>query len=44
VQVRRLSAWSWLTGGSLVPRERFLDEPLRSIAGRPAAEQEEAGD
>ena len=25
VQVRKLSAWSWLTGGSLVPRERFLD-------------------
>jgi hypothetical protein len=32
VQVRRLSAWSWLTGGSLVPREQFLDEPLRSVA------------
>jgi len=32
VQVLRLSAWSWLTGGSLVPRERFLDEPLRSVA------------
>jgi hypothetical protein len=25
VQVRRLSPWSWLTGGSLVPRENFLD-------------------
>jgi len=25
VQVRRLSRWSWLTGGALVPRERFLD-------------------
>jgi hypothetical protein len=25
VQVRRLSRWSWLTGGTLVPRERFLD-------------------
>jgi hypothetical protein len=24
VQVRRLSRWSWLTGGTLVPRERFL--------------------
>ncbi len=24
VQVRRLSPWSWLTGGSLVPREDFL--------------------
>jgi hypothetical protein len=32
VQVRRLSAWSWLTGGSLVPREQFLDEPLHSVA------------
>lgn len=25
VQVRELSRWSWLTGGTLVPRERFLD-------------------
>jgi hypothetical protein len=25
VQVRVLSPWSWLTGGTLVPRERFLD-------------------
>jgi hypothetical protein len=25
VQVRRLSRLSWLTGGTLVPRERFLD-------------------
>ena len=41
VQVRRLSVWSWLTGGSLVPRERFLDAPLRSVAGRLAAEEEE---
>jgi hypothetical protein len=24
VQVRRLSRWSWLTGGELVDRERFL--------------------
>ena len=24
VQVRALSPWSWLTGGKLVPRERFL--------------------
>jgi hypothetical protein len=24
VQVRQLSAWSWLTGGRLVPRDRFL--------------------
>lgn len=29
VQVRRLSAWSWLSGGTLVPRERFLAEPPR---------------
>ena len=25
VQVRRLTRWSWLTGGALVPREEFLD-------------------
>ena len=25
VQVRRLSRWAWLAGGSLVPRERFFD-------------------
>lgn len=25
VQVRRLTPWSWLTGGKLVPREQFLD-------------------
>ncbi len=24
VQVRELSPWSWLTGGKMVPRERFL--------------------
>ncbi len=24
VQVRELSAWSWLTGGKLVERQRFL--------------------
>jgi hypothetical protein len=24
VQVRVLSRWSWLTGGRLLPRERFL--------------------
>jgi hypothetical protein len=24
VQVRRLSAWSWLTGGTMVDREEFL--------------------
>lgn len=32
VQVRRLSALSWLTGGSLVPRDDFLDSPLQSVA------------
>ena len=32
VQVRRLSAWSWVTGGTLIPREQLLDEPLRSIS------------
>ena len=41
VQVRRLSSWSWLTGGAMVPREQFLDEPLRSVAAGPAAEREE---
>jgi hypothetical protein len=25
VQVHRLTRWSWLTGGALVPREQFLD-------------------
>jgi len=25
VQVRLLSRWAWLGGGSLVPRERFFD-------------------
>jgi hypothetical protein len=25
VQVRRLSRFSWLTGGSLVPRENFFE-------------------
>ena len=25
VQVRRLTRWSWLTGGELVPRDGFLD-------------------
>jgi hypothetical protein len=24
VQIRRLSPWAWLTGGSLAPTERFL--------------------
>ena len=32
VQMRRLSALSWLTGGSLVPRDDFLDGPLHSVA------------
>lgn len=27
VQVRRLSRLAWLTGGTLVGRERFLDDP-----------------
>jgi len=31
VLIRRLSPWSWLTGGSLVPVEEFLDEPLRPV-------------
>ena len=32
VQVRRLSWLSWLTGGTLVPREEFLDdEPLHAL-------------
>jgi hypothetical protein len=32
VQVRRLSAWSWITGGRLIPREELLDEPLRPVS------------
>ena len=32
VQVRKLSAFSWLTGGSLVPRDDFLDGPLHPVA------------
>ncbi len=32
VQVRRLSRVSWLTGGSLVPSDDFLAEPLHSVA------------
>ena len=32
VQVRKLSALSWLTGGSLVPRDDFLDRALYSAA------------
>jgi hypothetical protein len=26
VQIRELTRWSWLTGGTLVPRERFLEQ------------------
>ena len=25
VQIRELTRWAWVTGGSLVPRERFLE-------------------
>ena len=32
VQVRRLSALSWLTGGSLVPPADFMDGPLHSVS------------
>ena len=31
VQVRRLSALSWLTGGSLVPPAELVDRPLQSV-------------
>jgi len=32
VQVRRLSRFSWATGGALVDREAFLDdEPLHAV-------------
>jgi hypothetical protein len=31
IQVRRLSALSWLTGGSLVPLADFMDGPLHSV-------------
>jgi hypothetical protein len=41
VQIRRLSSWSWLTGGRLVPRETFLDPPLYSVAAQLAAEEDE---
>jgi hypothetical protein len=34
VQVRKLSRFSWLTGGSLVPPDDFLDGPLRAAAGQ----------
>ncbi|HEY8705528.1 MAG TPA: hypothetical protein VIL98_12285 [Gaiellaceae bacterium] len=34
VQVRKLSALSWLTGGSLVPRDDFLDGPLHPVEER----------
>ena len=26
VQVRQLSRWAWLAGGSLVPREQFFED------------------
>ena len=29
VQIRELTHWAWLTGGTLVPRERFLDASPR---------------
>jgi hypothetical protein len=29
VLIRRLSPWSWLTGGTLVPREEFLGREPR---------------
>jgi hypothetical protein len=32
VLIRRLSPWSWLTGGTLVPREEFLTGEPRTIA------------
>jgi hypothetical protein len=35
VQVRRLSALSWLTGGSLVPPDAFLEGGLRSVGENP---------
>jgi hypothetical protein len=34
VLIRRLSPWSWLTGGTLVPREDFLAGEPRTIAER----------
>jgi hypothetical protein len=33
VQVRRLSSLAWLTGGTLVPREKFLDDEPPHTAG-----------
>jgi hypothetical protein len=35
VQVRRLSAFSWLTGGSLSAFSDLMDEPLHSVAEQP---------
>jgi hypothetical protein len=29
VQIRELTRWAWVTGGTLVPRERFFDAPPR---------------
>ena len=34
VQIRRLSRWSWLTGGTLVAREPFLRGEPRTVAER----------
>ena len=34
VQIRRLSSWSWLTGGKLVPREPFLQGEPRTVAAK----------
>ena len=34
VQIRELSAWSWLTGGKLVAREPFLAGAPRTTAER----------
>jgi hypothetical protein len=29
IQIRELTRWAWVTGGTLVPRERFLGAPPR---------------
>lgn len=31
VQVLRRTRWSFVTGGSLVPREQFFDGPLTTV-------------
>jgi hypothetical protein len=38
VQLRKLSALSWLTGGSLVPQEMFIDGPLHSVTRSPRSD------